>query len=293
MSKINVKLAGAVKHFIMFMKLYPKLEKYMDKISFDVYDGPNLCKWNGGRINRDITLTSQMVDWYNKKDIGVFLTFSNYNIDLNHQIGLDLLKMLKNNPRNGIVLVNEKLRLYIKDNYPNYKLIYSISGHKNNICINNDLISYYKDLETKYDVIVPRFEMGLNPLFYTEIDTSKYELITNDTCIHGCQVFEEHFHEVARINREYNNPWEEIEYNTCFKAEECWIKNFNPSIGSDEDRKKYGETLGMDFTMEMYSKALECGYRRFKIMGRELETKKLEGSIIDHIELLYQAINKE
>ena len=289
---INVKLAGAVKHFIMFMKIYPRLEKYMDKITFDVYDGPNLCKWNGGRINRNINLTQQMVDWYNKKNIGVFLTFSNYEIDLNHQIGLNLLKMLKNKKINGIVLVNENLRKFIRNNYPNYKLIYSITGHKNDITIDDNLLTYYKNLEEKYDVIVPRFEMGLNPLFYNQVNTSKYELITNDTCIHGCHVFEEHLHEMARINREYDEPWKQIDFNTCFKAEECWIKNFDPSEGSEEDRKKYGHILGMDFTKEMYSKALDLGYTRFKIMGREMDTIKLQGSIFSHLDLLYQAISE-
>ena len=45
------------------------------------------------------------------------------------------------------------------------------------------MIKYYKDLETKYDYIVPKFEVVFEPKFYENVDTSKYELLIKDTPI--------------------------------------------------------------------------------------------------------------
>lgn len=284
---INIKIAGAVKHFAMFFLNINKLKEY--PFNFSVFDGPNLCPWNGGRINQDITLTEKMVSFYNKHNIGVFLTFSNSIIDLENKIGNELLEMLNHNPLNGIICVNEYLRQYVKEKYPEYKLIYSITGHPNDITINEKLINYYKDLETKYDVIVPRFEMSLNPEFYTRVNVSKYEIMVNDTCIYGCNQFSDHFEAMHKLNRDYKKPWESLGFEVCDKIHECWIKGFNPDVGSEKDRKKYGDLLGMDFTEKMYKKAIEIGYRDFKIMGRENLTEDLKQEIFGNLYKLREA----
>jgi hypothetical protein len=272
MKKIHVKIAGAVKHHSMFKLIKSDLKKWLKFSDISVYDGPNLCPWNGGRINRNISINSDMVKWYNDMGIGVFFTFSNPVIDISNEIGNDLLNMISKSPLNGVICINEDLRKYVRLNFPSLKIIFSITGHKNNIVINENLLNIYKNLETKYDVIVPRFEMGLDPLFFNSVNTSKYELITNDTCIHGCNIFEEHLNEMSRINREFKEPWKELDHSFCYNAEECWIKGFEPSVGSEKDVAKYGNTLGMDFTQEMYQQAYDLGYRNFKIMGREVET---------------------
>jgi hypothetical protein len=287
--KIQVKLAGAVSHYNLFKLLKKSIQRYQGIFDFTVYDAPNLCKWNAGRVNRDITITPEMVRWYNDAGIGVAFTFTNDIIDVTDPVGIDLLEMLDHNPLNSIILINDDFREFLRSAYPEYKLTFSITGHPNDISITDKLLQHYLNLESKYDVIVPRFEMTFNSEFLSAIDSKKYEPITNDTCIYGCNILREHFVSIADKNRMYDNPWVDMVPGEAFKVEECWIKHFDPDVGSEKDREKYGEKLGMDFTKSMYTRSLKAGYCRFKVMGRELGSLELRDEILYNLSLLKDA----
>ncbi|MFZ9615183.1 MAG: hypothetical protein ACO3AG_00765 [Fluviibacter sp.] len=274
---INLNIAGAVVHYDAFSKQLPILKLTNKNIALNVYEGPNLCQWNGGRINRDIVLTDEMIQKYNKHGITISLTFTNPTIDLSDSIGNDLLLRLNKsqqmyNIRNKIVLVNEELRQYIRKNYPDFELIYSITGHPSNTKITDELLQRYVDLEFKYDWVVPKFENVFEPKFYNTIDPSKYELLINDTCIYSCPHYHEHFSKIAEQNTISKNPWKELGHDHCFKVEECWLDWFNPDEGCKKHKDKFGERMGMDFTREMIKKAINIGYKSFKISGRENST---------------------
>jgi hypothetical protein len=262
---INLNIGGAVAHYNTLSKELPILMLKNRGVNFTVYDGPNLCSWNGGRINRDIMLKPEMVDRYNRFGISVALTFSNPVIDLTDETGNDLLEMLnyygyEYGVRNKVILVNENLRKYIRSVY-DFELVYSVSGHDSDIVIDDNLISYYHNLELKYDYIVPKFELVFQPEFYEKIDVSKYELMINDTCVHGCEYWLEHFRLIAQQNELSENPWEEFGHSHCHKTEECWVDGFDPNIKSKEEC--------MDYTPENIKKAKSLGYHSFKISGRE------------------------
>lgn len=276
----NINVAGAVVHHNTFKKLL-LLKK--QNIQFTVYDGPNLCPWNGGRINRDIVLTPEILEFYNRNGIKVALTFTNHEIDLTNKIGLELLKLLdvsskKYKIKNKIILINEALRRFLRTNY-DFELVYSITGHQSSIILNDEMISYYKTLEKKYDYIVPKYEFVFKKEFYENIDIKKYELLINDTCVYGCPHWHQHFIEDSRVNREYSNPWKELGKEGCEKIENCWLTNFNPDVGSEKDKEKYGEMLGMDYTYDMIKKAISIGYTSFKISGRENTSEQLENDL--------------
>ena len=276
---MNLNIAGASVHYDKFIKELPILKLINKNISFNVYEGPNKCQWNGGRINRDVQLTKEMIEKYNSYGISISLTFTNPIIDFSDRVGLKLLKELKEsgkkyNIKNKIVLVNEDLRCYLRELF-DFELIYSITGHSSSIILNDDMIKYYKDLETKYDYIVPKFEVVFEPKFYENVNTSKYELLINDTCVYGCPYYYEHFRKIAEQNTNSSDPWRELGYNFCYKIEECWLPNFNPDIGSEKDRQKHGEKLGMDYTTDMLHKAIELGFNSFKISGRENTTDQI------------------
>lgn len=252
---IEFNIAGAFTH-----KLHVKLLKYKNNndLKFTVYDGVNNCKWNGGRINRNIFITQKDIEIYNKLGISVCFTFTNDVININDNVGLNLLEMLNNsqlkyNIQNEIVLVNNDLFNFLRLNYK-FRLKFSITGHQK---INNDKY-YYKQLEDKYDIIVPKMEDISKNIF---IDKSKYELMLNDTCIPNCQYYNEHFLKINSINRLDNMNY--FNFSQSKDIEECWIKNFDPNI--PQTNSKYG----MDFTFKMFSNALEQGFNKFKISGRE------------------------
>ena len=272
MNKINpkeiyIEVAGAISHKNT-LKLLLRNYKEFD---LAVYDSAEYCAWNGGRINNDNKLNDDTVTYYNKNDIGFSIAFTNFEIDLNDPIGNKILKQLNNNSKNAIIITNDNLNEYVKNNFK-YKRICSITKHPNDIAINQELINYYKKLELEYDYIVPRFEMTLNPDFYNKITPSKYMIMLNDTCSYGCKLFREHFEAISKLNRDYSgkNPWEVVGFEKANKIHECWLPHFNPDVGSEKDRLKYGDLLGMDLSEIQIYKCLKIGYRSFKIMGREI-----------------------
>jgi collagenase-like PrtC family protease len=243
-------LAGAFSRNVALIKF---LSRYRGDAELVVYDGINKCRWNGGRINRDIQYTDGMIDYYYSKNVRIALTFTNYRINLDDKIGNELLEKFHKDG-NCIILVNDELRQYIRDNFPKYKLIYSITGMGLlNIPLQDSDVEFYKDLESKYDWIVPRFEHIFDPR-NVELDRTKWEVMVNDTCIWGCQYFDQHFKAIADENTKGNAYSKEVE--------ECWIPKFNPNKPS-----KYN---CMDIDEDHLAKLQDLGVRSFKITGREM-----------------------
>lgn len=273
---IKLNIAGAVVHYNKMLNKIRILKITNKNISFNVYDGPNLCQWNGGRINRDIILTDHMIEMYNKSGISISLAFTNHIIDINDEIGNQLLEKLKfygekYNIKNKIILVNEDLRIHLRKNY-NFELIYSITGHESDIKLDKNRITYYKELEEKYDWIVPKFEHVFEPLFYNNINPLKYELLINDACIYGCPYYKEHFKSISEHNNKSKTPLLEFGEEHCKKIQECWLPWFNPDIGHQKHKDKYKEKMGMNYTRDMIKLAIKLGYVSFKLSGRENDT---------------------
>lgn len=276
---VNINIAGAVVHYDEFIKKLPVLNFINKDISFNVYEGPNLCQWNGGRVNRDITITPEIIHNYNKIGITVSFTFTNSIVDLSDPIGNELLMWLDESQKqysvkNKIILVNEELRQHLRDNY-DFELIYSITGHPSDTKITPELLDRYNELESKFDWIVPKFEVVFESEFYDVVDTSKYELLINDTCIYSCPHYYEHFIKIAEQNTISTNPWNELGHDHCYKVEECWLPGFDPEVGSQKQKDKYQERMGMDYSTDMIQQALSLGYQSFKLSGRENPTSTI------------------
>jgi len=264
MKTMNITIAGAFTH-----NLIPSLLKLRRLGDVTVYDGPNNCSWNAGRINRDIYISKKDIQKYNKIGVRVALTFSNPNIDLRDKVGLDLLKMLESRTiQNEIILTSEPFRIFLREFY-DFLLKFSITGHDlqayPNVSKQEEYKKYYKDLESKYDIIVPKMEHVFQEWFYTSINIEKYEIMTNDTCRPDCQFYKQHFEEIARINTIFKNEKSAYEYNKVLaeSVEECWLPNFDPN------KELTSCSTGMDLDKELIKQAKELGYSRFKISGRE------------------------
>lgn len=244
-------IAGAFSKSIPIIKFLT--QRKIDNTQLVVYDGINKCKWNGGRINREVYYTDVLIDYYYSKGINIALTFSNHNIDLSDELGNNLLDKF-HRKGNALIIVNDDLREYVRKNYPLYDLIYSITGMGLlNIPLQISDIKWYKELESKYDWIVPRFEHVFDPMA-DELNKSKWEVMLNDTCIWGCKYWDQHFKAIADENT-LGRPYSK-------EVEECWIPKFNPSKDS-----KYP---AMDIKPENMRKLLDMGVRSFKITGREM-----------------------
>src|SRR6056300_423020 len=123
--KINIPGAFAKsKELRMFVTLNKKI---CDKIELTVYDGIDNCSWNGGRINRDINYSHDMIDFYYRHNIGIALAFTNPVVDISDTKGNELLEKF-HRPGNVIISANSALREYVKEKFPHYKHTRSITS---------------------------------------------------------------------------------------------------------------------------------------------------------------------
>ena len=248
-------IAGAFSKSIPIIKFLS--QNLIDTNELVVYDGINKCDWNGGRINRDVYYTDSLINYYYSRGVKIALTFSNHNIDLTDPLGNELLEKF-HKEGNALIIVNDELRDYVRKNFPKYDLIYSITGMgRLNIPLQDDDVEFYKNLESKYDWLVPRFEHIFDPRS-VELNKTKWEVMLNDTCVWGCKYFDEHFKAIADENTA-RRPYSR-------EVEECWLPKFNP----DKD-SKYQE---MDIEPPAMRKLREMGVRSFKITGREMKDEE-------------------
>lgn len=254
---MTINIAGAFKHFDNIKRLYVKNLNTFKNNLIQVYDGINNSKWNGGRVNTySSVFDEEILEWYNSKNIGVLLTFSNFYIDTSLEEENKILEKLNVSNLNGCIISNEDLRLHIRKNYPNLKLLKSITSFDS-----LNLNDYnFNDLESKYDWICPRFEWVFNKEFHKLIDPSKYEIMMNDTCMERCKLWHKHFEAISK--------WNIDKLGDPDKIQECWINfDFN---------KKHGCFNGMDLNKEEIKRCLKIGYRCFKISGREFKDSYFE-----------------
>ena len=277
---INLNIGGAFTH--PFISFFVKNKSKFKNIKLTLYDGVNNCSWNGGRINRNIFITQKDIEKYNKLGIAIAFTFSNPEINLLDEKGLELLNWLDNsqkkyNIQNEIILINNDLKKLLKLNY-NFKLKFSITGHDLKAYPDEKLQKeykfYYKKLKEKYDIIVPKMEHVFQEWFLNQ-KLDKYELMLNDTCRPDCPYYKQHFEEIARINRIFKNEKVAYDFNPelSYSIEECWLPKFDPN------KELTSCKTGMDFNETMIKKALKLGYKNFKISGRENSFEEVQEEI--------------
>jgi hypothetical protein len=267
-------LAGAFSKALPLVKFIGS-NRLGDNHKLVVYDGINKCRWNGGRINRDVFYNDAMINYYYSNGVSIALTFSNHNIDLNDALGNDLLVKF-HREGNALIIVNDQLRQYVRDNFPKYELIYSITGlGLLNIPMQDSDVEFYKQLQRKYDWIVPRFEHIFDKRA-NELDPTKWEVMLNDTCVWGCKHWDEHFKAIADENTAGRSYSKEVE--------ECWLPKFDPNKDSKYEC--------MDIRPEAMKKLLDMGVTSFKITGREMEQDEYYNELIQFTDRYLTSMQK-
>lgn len=266
-------LAGAFSKSIPLIKFLG--ERKVDSIELIVYDGINKCRWNGGRINREVYYKDSLIDYYYSKGVSIALTFSNYKIDVTDPLGNELLAKF-HKEGNALIIVNDDLRKHVRANYPRYDLIYSITGMGLlNIPLQDSDIAFYKQLEKDYDWMVPRFEHIFDPRA-NELDKTKWEVMLNDTCVYGCKHWDAHFKAIADENTA-GRPYSK-------EVEECWLPKF--------DFNKDSKYECMDIKPDAMRKLLDMGVQSFKITGREMTDDEYYGELSRFVERSLTALKQ-
>jgi hypothetical protein len=289
--KLRFNIGGAFAQSNQLIMFFHRNKENLNRFDITVYDGISNCSWNGGRINRDITYTDEVINFYYRNNISIALTFSNPIVDLDDKTGNELLQKF-HKEGNYIISINDKLREYIRASFPKYKHTRSITGFGDiDMPMSDKDFNRYKNLEDKYDSIVPRSEHVFDKRF-KDLSVNRYEIMLNDTCIYGCPYYGEHFEKIAEQNRLYRKPWKEGGHDEMYEVEECWLSDrstylkcssFNPDIGHLAAIKKHGEDYGMDLTTKQIERLIQMGVYNFKLTGREMKIEDYEHELNSYL----------
>lgn len=195
-------LPGIFEHFrfyVRFLELYETYpHMFYDWCSIGSFYGcaPGVI-WSGGRLPANVEFNEDLVvDFLKEKQIECSLVFSNLLIDENHLNDVHCNKLLEkfNYGRNSVILTSDLLKNYIKENYPNYKIISSITK-----CIysKENLEKELKDTENDLVCINHGFNKDIE--YLSDLPRKrKCELLVNSQCYPFCQRAMEHYSLISK-----------------------------------------------------------------------------------------------
>lgn len=252
-----------------------KTKQYLDinqSLVDSVYDSIFGLKWNGGRIcspkkSVSIAAADNIIRAYNDQYIGFNFTFTNLLLtkeDLNDDYCNLILERLSENPRNGVIVASDTLMNYIKTQYPNLRLILSVTANPSLTAEEYNKICEKGDVER----IVLHPDFNHNPAFLDQLKyPKKIEVMANDKCIFGCPYRREHYLDLSKKTlAQASNPIIHTRYDLDGTATSPFDVG-DPSChmlraGYDRD----GRNILTQADMDMFR---ERGFEHFKLIGRE------------------------
>lgn len=240
------------------------------------------CCWNSGRIIRSVSESYQKscLEAYAKRNIPVFLTFSNYLItedQLDDTLSNRILQFTAGYPNCGAIVGSSVIGNYIRSQYPDMILSTSILRAVHEHGRSNP--DYYTKIAESYDRVVLHPDDGLDPDLIEQIlHKEKVEVLVNENCIRNCPSREEHCDLVCQFyqNKRDQNCLEELE---GFKVRKC------QSVQDIKTLRRFlnGEINTCNFTESELFAVYALGVRNFKIQGRSLSAASLLYDITRYI----------
>ncbi|NTV03046.1 MAG: hypothetical protein HGB04_09765 [Chlorobiaceae bacterium] len=207
--------------------------------------------WNGGRVvggfcDRDnLIITAK---YFNDNGIGCRFTFTNSLIEEKHlqDTFCNLCMTLCENPLNDVVVNSPLLEQYIRERYPSYRIISSVTRWFSDPVRLDELLC-------RYDTVILNYLMN-NTRELMELDhKERYEILVNSYCDDSCAKVAAHYESVSRAQLEYASR-------DTFDNGGCGHFNRTfPEIMENRSFVPAEDVLG---------KYREAGFRHFKISGR-------------------------
>ena len=198
----NVSVFGNILLMDVLDTLISTLKELGCNNPFSTIHGSYSCKYNGGRTAlyyNSWTNIENNIKRYNKKGIGIKLTFSNMNIhkeqfeEKEMRQYLDVLNETKG-IGNGIICVNDDFAELVKKNYPDLELVAShVKVELETKMGITDTVDYYNSKFGLYDIVVMNNYRAFDDNFLYEIKhPEKVEFIVNHSCTTNCQLAKYH-----------------------------------------------------------------------------------------------------
>lgn len=236
---------------------YDVWKDYIDSLTPSIfYDGVNDCTWNGGRANVSSNLwNDEIVNEYTKRGHTIALTFSNAYIDFSDDVGKILLSKL-DNISGYVILKNYLLARYIRIHHPNIRLIYSITGVQEEYSSD-----FYRKILTWCDYVVPRWHHIYQIAKDFCLIKDRFEIMINHSCPSQCPYWNEHYNNVDVANSHHKT-----------------YDNYDNELITCMINEKLTDTIEIDIRKRL-KYAMQLGYTRFKLAGREFTKEKLRKQI--------------
>lgn len=248
---------------INLMKDYPDHFRDGYKIG-SVYGTFPGAIWNGGRAVFGLSCKKDIetiLSAYNKKGIPVRFTWTNSLLEKSHVYDTycNLIMKLADNGLNQVLVNRPVLEEYIREQYPNFKVISSTTKRI------TDVTSLEEELKKDYYLVVLDYDLNHNEKILKEIEpyANRVELLVNEVCYPGCKKRSEHYIQQSRMQLEYDahsrfqcpNNTQKRQFSECMNR---------PAFISNEQIGEY----------------ISRGFQNFKIVGRGMPTEFVKESYL-------------
>lgn len=256
---------------------------YEDAKISAAYGSFGSCIWNGGRTfldRNDSRNMAKLIQEYNNRGIAVRFTFTNPLLEEKHlnDTFSNLCLELANNGQNEIIVNSPILEQYIRENYPNFKLISSTTK-----CIDT-LDGLREEMKKDYYLVVADSVWNNTPELFAMEDKGRIELIPDHTCEDNCPRRRAHYEDTGRCM-------------LTFRDSE--FKCFNIKFDFADLQKHHNFITAED----VYGKYQQAGFHHMKLDGRAFVAKNIVDSFVYYLvkpefharlkEILYKEIYKK
>lgn len=237
-------------------------EWFYEDVEFSAAYGsfPN-CIWNGGRtLLGDINKTRMIktVEEFNKRGIAVRYTFTNPLIEKKHldDTFANICMEVANNGKNEVLVNSPVLEEYIRERYPNFKLISSTTK-----CLMS-LDQINAELDKDYYLVVLDSSLNNKEEIFTIPKRDRLEVLVDHGCRVDCPNRQAHY--IASAQAQLN--YDVCQFLHCPHVERTF-----------EQLKQNGSFITREMITGKYN---EAGFRHFKLDGRSFGNEKLLDSLM-------------
>ena len=224
------------------------------------------CKWNSGRtvIRHSNKYIEECVYEYCKRNIPLFLTFSNYYItekDLSDEFSNYMLELVSRMSNSGVIVASTLLAKYIRKKYPNLILVMSVLASVNTSEERN--AAYYERAAKYYSRVVIHPDDSFNTNLLSSINPkSSFEIMVNENCLRDCAYRRMHDNLVCRYSLEESD--DSFEKLATFSNEHCRM------FMKEKQLLSYlqGNESCCNFSFDCFEQIYEMGFRFYKLQGR-------------------------
>ena len=244
------------------MKMKP--EYFYDDIKIgSVYGTFPSSLWNGGRTfqgRMDRNFMKEIIKQFNQRGIPIRFTFSNPHIKEEHlnDSYCNMCLKMANNGMNEVIVVSPVLEAYIREKYPEYKIISSTCKQI------RDLETLTKELEQDYSLVVLDYNWNNRFEDLEKIPSKeRCELLINRCCIPNCPRRKEHYDYIGRYHLALSEHLKKYP-NRPFEFEPYYCEYITPYFYQTTKHRTHIKPK------DIYEKYVPMGFKNFKIEGRSL-----------------------